>query len=74
MYGAGSDLDLSETIMEGWLAATTTPEESSMESLASASPPVDDSRSMLLCKTQDWLVSGARSAPSTAKDVLDVGS
>lgn len=59
VLGAGSDLDLSEAITEGWLAATTTAEESSMESLVSTISPVDDSRSVLLYKTQDLWVSGA---------------
>lgn len=73
VIGAGSDLDLSEVITEGSLAASTTAEESSMESLASATPPVDNSKSVLFCKTRDWWVGGDRSAPSTAKDVVDVG-
>ena len=58
MFGAGSDLDLSETMAEDWLAAIMTAEESSMESLGSVTPPQDDSRSVLFCKTRDFWVSG----------------
>ena len=59
MFGAGSDLDLSEAITKGWLGSTTTAEESSMESLASVTPPEDESRSVLLCKTRGLGISGA---------------
>lgn len=59
MFGAGSDLHLSEPRAEGWVASIATAEESSMESLSSVNPPEDDSRSVLFCKTRDFWVSGA---------------
>lgn len=57
--GAGSDLDLAEAVTEGWLVATTTAEETSVDSTASAIPPVVDSMSVLLHKTRDLRLSRA---------------
>ena len=58
VFGASSDTDLLDTITEGCLAAARTAAESSMDSLNSGSLPVDDSRSVLLCKTRGWVFSG----------------
>ena len=54
----GSDLDLLGTIAEGWLADATTAEEPSIESSASATAPVEDSRSVLFFETRDLWFSG----------------